>query len=197
QEVAWGAISSALDFVVERVMQSFKQALGDRAVSRPEVHFAQQLLLGEAMEEIRGMGAVKPLHEVLARGTRDYSRPCYDTPSGGVLLRGVGRPISMADTEVVGLIIKGLQTSFCYEAADPELASWCEPGIPQHLDEAAVHSVMTGKLGGAMMSTVRRLMRSDYQVRATVGHVVATHSTSWSGTQRVMRAGQRPSRTLA
>ncbi|GIL61673.1 hypothetical protein Vafri_15968, partial [Volvox africanus] len=25
------------------------------------------------------------------------------------------------------------------------------PGIPQHLDEAAVHSVMTGKLGGAMM----------------------------------------------
>jgi len=70
--------------------------VGHRAVSRPEVHFAQQLLLGEAMEAMRGTGTVKPLHEVLTRATRDYSKSVYDTPADGVLLRGVGRPIDGA-----------------------------------------------------------------------------------------------------
>jgi len=81
-------------------VQSFKKMVGHRAVSRPKVHFAQQLLLGEAMELMRGTGTVKPLHEVLTWAMHDYSKSVYDTPADSVLLRGVGRPIDGALADV-------------------------------------------------------------------------------------------------
>ncbi|KXZ42606.1 hypothetical protein GPECTOR_130g567 [Gonium pectorale] len=63
QECSWGAVASGLDFVVERVMQRFKKTIGQRAVSRPEVYYANQVLLGDAMENMRRERGMLPLDE--------------------------------------------------------------------------------------------------------------------------------------
>lgn len=87
-------------------LQRFKRTIGHRAVSRPEVHFAQQLLLGQAMEKIFKTGTVVALHQVIARESRDYTKPCYDTAENGVLLLGVGRPISRDEPESVDEVLE-------------------------------------------------------------------------------------------
>lgn len=87
-------------------MQDFKRTIGHRAVSRPEVHFAQQHLLGQALEKLGKTGAVLPLNQVLARDTRDYTKPCYDIAEDGVLLLGAGRPIHRDATESVQAVLQ-------------------------------------------------------------------------------------------
>lgn len=87
-------------------LQRFKRTIGHRAVWRSKVHFAQQLLLEQAMEKIQKTGTVILLHQVIARESRDYTKPCYDTAEDGVLLLGVGRPIGKDEPELVNAVLE-------------------------------------------------------------------------------------------
>ena len=133
QEKARGAVANDLEFVTERLMQTFKRIAGKHVSSRVEVHFAQQFLLGQSLERIaREHPECRGLEAVLGRGERDYSQEPYDQGADGVMLLGAGTPVTSLSSAVVSEIESALAEAIKHEW-DPDLLQWRLPGGPSVL----------------------------------------------------------------
>lgn len=115
-------------------MQTYKRAIGGRVSSRPEVHFAQQYLLSQALERFAAASPdLQSLEAALGRNVMDYTQDRFDQADKGVLLVGVPSPISKARPLLRGgsmpreMLEAGLRVSV-REEADEDLRSWSITG---------------------------------------------------------------------
>ena len=80
QEQARGAVSAAMEFVVERVMQIFKTLMGRRVCKEPEKPFTNVFLLEQALKKWRrDHPGMRTLGQMSAEPSwRKYEGPLYD-----------------------------------------------------------------------------------------------------------------------
>ena len=105
-------------------MQGFKRIAGRHVSQKVEVHFANQMLLGQALEKMRREHPeARTLDAILGRNCRKYELPLYDQVHGGVLLLGFGHIASTVSFVKTADVIKAVRTALAWEE-DDDLRQW-------------------------------------------------------------------------
>jgi len=107
-------------------MQRFKRFAGRHVSSKVEIHFTNQLLLGQSLERMRRRYPLcRDLGAILGRKQLAYSAPQYNAgdDSGGLLLLGVGAIASKLCVSVLEEITESIEVALRYEE-DQTLRAW-------------------------------------------------------------------------